>query len=210
MKKYGLLLVFTLIFVTACDKDSTGDFEGNSGSFTDTRDNQTYQWVRIGDQIWMAENFAYAPESGDYWAFQDDVNNVPVYGYLYSWNAAKELAPEGWHLPNNAEWSILINYLGGEDVAGGKMKTTDTGQDAGVAYWMEPNTGATDESGFSAVPAGVRYASGSFSFLHGHCRYWEADKPRFYSLDYSNAKISFSSFTVTSTEGYSVRYIKDE
>ncbi len=201
-------IIFSLVNLSSCKKDNSGDFEGPSGTFTDTRDNTTYKWVRIGDQVWMGENLAYEPASGDYWSFQNDPNNVSTYGYLYSWETAKAIAPDGWHLPSNAEWNTLITYLGGEDIAGGKMKTTTTG--SGTAYWLDPNKGASNESNFSALPAGVRYGSGSFSFLHGHCRFWESDQSSFYSLDYSDERLDFSSFTVSRAgEGYSVRYIKD-
>jgi len=210
-KRLGVLFLFFglslfLINLTSCKKEKEVD-ESATGTFTDTRDNHTYSWMRIGGHVWMSENFAYAPSSGVYCAFNDDSNNVAFYGYLYSWDTAKAIAPSGWHLPTKAEWDSLIDALGGLDVAGGKMKTVTTG--SGDAYWLAPNEGATNESGFSAVPAGVRYTSGSFSFLHGHCRYWESDHPMFYALDYNSEALVFSGFSVSSDECYSVRYVKN-
>ncbi len=206
-----LLVLFTVILtafvVVSCNKDDD-DYSADSGTFTDSRDSQAYNWKKIGTQIWMTENFAYEPTSGDYWAFRNDPSNVTIYGYLYSWETAKNIAPSGWHLPNNSEWNELIDFLGGEDVAGGKMKTITT--ESGTAFWMKPNTGATNESGFSSLPAGLRYASGSFSFLNGHCRYWESNQASFYALGYNNENISYSNFTTSPDgEGYSVRFIKD-
>jgi len=79
----------------------------NTGYFTDERDGKKYKWVKIGDQVWMAENLAFKPKKGNYWAYNNDQNNVDLYGYLYSWKTANEIAPIGWHLPDDEEWSIL-------------------------------------------------------------------------------------------------------
>ena len=83
-------------------------------------------------------------------------------------NDARGLAPTGWHIPTDEEWTTLTNYLGGEDVAGGKMKST------GTAYWNSPNTDATNESGFSVLPGGFRYNYGSFYDFNNSAFFWSA------------------------------------
>ncbi len=185
--KHVILLfggVFLLFF--SCDKDKTKDpFEGNSGTFEDSRDGHTYKWIRIGDQIWMGENLAYLPEvslekdgSEDegrendafyyvYDYYGNDVNaakatqNYKVYGVLYNWKAAMNSCPDGWHLPTDEEWIELEQVLGIKD----KLLdfnvwrgTTEGGKlkETGTSHWVSPNEGATDEFGFSALPGGTR------------------------------------------------------
>lgn len=97
-----------------------------TGTFTDQRDGKVYKTVKIENQIWMAENFAYSPYSTDYggpgvkWP-NGNVFNVPTYGCLYNWKAAIEFCPNGWHMPSDAEWTTLVNNLGGEGVAYHKL-----------------------------------------------------------------------------------------
>ena len=90
----------------------------------------------------MAENLNY--KSGS-----DFADKPEVYGRLYSWEVAQRVCPTGWHLPTDAEWTTLTDYLGGKNVAGGKLKET------GTEHWFSPNTGATNESGFTALPGGI-------------------------------------------------------
>ncbi len=143
-----------------------------SGTFTDSRDGKTYKTVKIGTQTWMAENLAYKASSGCS-AYNNDQNNVATYGYLYTWEAAKTVCPAGWHLPTDAEWTTLTDYLynfstlGGEDVAGGKMK------EAGTTHWASPNTGATNSSGFTALPAGGS-SDGTIGYLGADAHFWSA------------------------------------
>ncbi len=127
-------------------------------SFTDARDGQVYRAVCIGTQTWMAQNLNYnAPGS---MLYNDDPANGPIYGRIYTWTAVMQgaapstanpsgvqgICPKGWHVPSPAEFSQLAAFLGGNAVAGGAMKTTN--------LWQSPNTGATNSSGFFAVPAG--------------------------------------------------------
>ncbi|MEA2043125.1 MAG: FISUMP domain-containing protein, partial [Bacteroidota bacterium] len=84
------------------------------GTFKDKRDGKTYKWVRIGNQVWMAENLAYKPGSGNYWAYDDKQSNVAKYGYLYDWKTAKNACPNGWHLPTKQEFETLLNNYGGK------------------------------------------------------------------------------------------------
>jgi uncharacterized protein (TIGR02145 family) len=128
-----------------------------TGAFTDSRDGKTYKTIVIGTQTWMAENLAYLPSvtSMSVWSETTPcyyVNDLAQYGVLYNWPAALNACPVGWHLPSDAEWDVMAVYLGGREVAGGKMKT--------VLGWRSPNAAATNESCFSALPAG--------GFNHGY------------------------------------------
>jgi uncharacterized protein (TIGR02145 family) len=93
---------------------------------------------------------------------------------LYDWKTAKTACPAGWRLPSDAEWTILVTFLGGGDEAGGKMK------EGGTSHWKSPNTGATNSSGFSGLPGGYRSNFGSFYYV-GSSGYWWS------STEYSSA-----------------------
>ena len=82
----------------------------SKGSFIDSRDGKKYATVKIGNQIWMAENLAFYTDLGC-WLYNNDSTNIKKYGYLYNWETALNVAPEGWHLPSDEEWNELINYL---------------------------------------------------------------------------------------------------
>ena len=129
------------------------------GTFTDTRDSKVYKTVNLGNQTWMAENLTY--ESDDSWC-----NKCEIYGRLYTWEAAKRGCPSGWHLPSDAEWQTLVDYLGGDNLAGGKLKSPGA--------WNDPNTGATDSSGFSGLPAGGRSNNGNFLLLGSLGSWWSS------------------------------------
>jgi len=150
-------------------------------TFTDARDGHVYKMVQIGDQVWMAENLAYIPESG---SMVPDADHEAVYGRWYDSYTAmagagpsdnvpsgiQGICPDGWHLPSSAEWGILTTSLGGIDVAGGKMKTTGTIQE-GTGLWQAPNGDATNESGFSGLPGGMWQPSGGWGAM-GFFNYW--------------------------------------
>ena len=121
-----------------------------SGSkFYDNRDGKEYKTVKIGNQTWMAENLAYKPSSGNYWAYDNDNLNVVKYGYLYDWETANNVCPAGWHLPSQKEWDVLINYLGGENEKSFlKLKSP---------YVQENNNNGTNESGFNGLLGGTVY-----------------------------------------------------
>ncbi len=128
------LLILSFLICT------TVNYAQQTGSFTDSRDGKVYKTVKIGTQTWMAENLAFKTESGC-WAYDNDESNVAKYGRFYNWETSKKVCPAGWHLPSDKEWKTLTDFLGGENVAGGKMKSkTD---------WNDPNTGATNKSGFN-------------------------------------------------------------
>ena len=134
-----------------------------SGTFIDSRDGKTYKTVKIGTQTWMAENLAYKTDHGC-WAKDGNQSNVITYGYLYAWKTANKVCPSGWHLPSDDEWKTLTDYLGGAEVAGGKLKSTNS--------WKSFNTGASNSSGFTALPGGYRSYEGTFSASTGDLGIW--------------------------------------
>lgn len=168
---------------------------GGTGTVTDI-DGNVYQTIVIGTQEWMAENLKvlhYRNEdeipnvtdnsqwgdltTGAYCWYSNDISWEDAYGALYNWYAVvdnRELCPAGWHTPTDAEWTILTNYLGGESIACGKMKSTRTEPDA-HPRWDLPNTGATNESGFSGLPGGNR-KYGSFYSIGAYCDFWSSSE----------------------------------
>jgi uncharacterized protein (TIGR02145 family) len=101
----------------------------------------------------MSENLAYKPSSGNYWAFDNNDSNISKYGYLYDWETACEICPDGWHLPSDIEWIQLTNYLGGKNNAGKEMKS--------ASGWKK-NCNGTGKIGFSGLPGGYRNNYGAF------------------------------------------------
>ncbi len=208
-------------------------------TFTDSRDGTVYKTVSIGDQIWMAENLKYlpsvtGPDSGSlitpYYYVHGysgtDINaakstpNYTTYGVLYNWPAAmagsssssfnpsgvQGVCPPGWHLPSDAEWTELTDYLGGEGESGAKLKET------GNTHWDNPNTGTTNETGFTALPGGNRGYDGTFGGIGGYGYWWSASETitskawgRGLSSSYSGVYRDHYNKEL----GYSVRCLKD-
>ena len=154
-------------------------------------DGNNYPIIKIGNQIWMKENLRVSryrngdlipnvtdntawgtlTSGGRSWYNNDSTNNENPYGNLYNWYAVTDsrgLCPSGWHVPSDSEWDVLTNSLGGLSVAGGKMKSV------GTTYWISPNKGATNESGFSALPGGCRGNDGNFYNILGYAFFWSA------------------------------------
>jgi uncharacterized protein (TIGR02145 family) len=114
------------------------------------------------------------------YCYDNSESNCSVYGGLYQWDETMQyvtseggrgICPEGWHIPSDAEWDVLVNYLGGSGVAGGKMK------EAVDTHWITPNTGATNSSGFTGLPGGYRNSSsGSFYGLGGSGYFWSSSQ----------------------------------
>jgi uncharacterized protein (TIGR02145 family) len=184
--------------------------------------------VRIGKQIWMCKNLDVVKyRNGDSILKEDQGDNKlwaslttgaycrytsadKDYGLLYNWYAVHDprgLAPDGWHIPSDEEWTELENYLGGSIVAGGKLKET------GNANWKSPNTGATNESGFTALPSGYRYINlGQFSGLHTYCVWWtstEESAAKAWIRDLYNNFMYLGRDKFNKEAGFSVRCIKD-
>jgi len=117
-----------------------------ASTFTDTRDGQVYRTVRIGSQVWMAENLRYAADGSV--CYDNDTANCRKYGKLYDWETAKKACPAGWKLPDTAEWSTLFDFVGGKDIAGKKLKST-SGWGTNIN-----NRHGTDDYGFTALSGG--------------------------------------------------------
>jgi uncharacterized protein (TIGR02145 family) len=176
-----------------------------SGAFTDSRDGKTYKWVKIGGQVWMAENLNYATSTGS-WCYENKGEYCKTHGRLYDWKTAKTACPAGWRLPSDAEWTILITFLGGKDEAGGKMK------EGGTSHWKSPNTGATNSSGFSGLPGGARSGSGGFSDVGYYGCWWSSTEGSSASawkryLGYASGSVYH--YNSDKECGFSVRCLRD-
>lgn len=169
---------------------------------------QRYGTVQIGTQCWMASNMNAGPGG---WCLSGQQINCDTYGRLYSWGEAMNVCPPGWHLPSSDEWNILESYL--DSNAGGKLKTTGTAQ-GGDGLWHAPNAGATNSSGFSALPAGHSHAGDPPQFHpHGnHAHFWTSTggsstaQIRMLSKD---SGILYGG-TEYAGDGFSVRCIRDQ
>ncbi len=184
--------------------NSIGLFGQQTGTFTDSRDGKIYKTIKIGNQTWFAENLAYKA-TGGCWAYNKDSINVAKYGYLYDWDTAKKACPAGWHLPDDAEWTTLSEYLGGSSVAGGKIKST--------ADWpLDKSVNAVGESGFNALPGSALGYSGlsNFGELGVDAFFWTAtaEKNYVWIRHLNESSMLFRDFDF-SAAGYSVRCIKD-
>lgn len=190
-------------------------------------DGNIYQTIEIGNQWWMTENlkvthfrngeiipivtndFLWGDISNPaYCEYDNDINNVIPYGRLYNWyavNDAQNIAPVGWHVPSDAEWQTLVDYLGGRLFAGGKMKET------GTIHWLSPNTGATNESGFSALPGGYRSGDGYYLSIGDYALFWSSTDDGGFAwnrmLYCTNSEVSRNSSSMR--DGFSVRCVKD-
>jgi uncharacterized protein (TIGR02145 family) len=196
------------------------------GAPTITYEGQTYNTVQIGSQCWMAENLnvgTMIPGLNEMsndgiiekYCYDNNNENCDEYGGLYQWQEMMQyenlmgvqgICPEGWHLPEDLEWGILNFNLGGASVSGGKMK------EAGFSHWNPPNTGATNASGYAALPGGYRYINGGFYFQGDYGYYWTSKLNTgqykwAWLLSYNN-EINQWSYELE-TEGRSVRCVKD-
>jgi len=216
-----VLIICGTVFFFSCEK------EKETGDLTD-KDGNVYTSVIIGTQEWMVENLKTTKyndgtpiplvegitewvnlETPAYcWYNNDPATFKNPYGALYNWYAVNtgKLCPTGWHVPTDAEWTTLTDYLGGEDVAGGKLKET------GTTHWDSPNTGATNETGFTALPGGSRHTNGMFDYVGNHGFLWSATDSR--ASDALYRYMYYHSSDVARDDyykklGYSVRCLKD-
>jgi len=162
------------------------------GVFTDPRDGKVYKTVKIGKQIWMAENLNYEAEGSR--CYGDVPANGEKYGRLYHSYAAKEACPPGWHLPSEEEWETLVGFVGGKEIAGKKLKATISN--------------GTDEFGFSALLGGHFYDEGDyFIYLNGSGNWWSANTSYFWFMERgSNEVVNHYS---GGTSMFSIRCVKD-
>ncbi|UCE19682.1 MAG: hypothetical protein JSV84_04880 [Gemmatimonadota bacterium] len=203
-------------------------------------DGNVYQTVTIGTQVWMAENLkvtrfrngATIPiitdstdwsnlSTGAYCNYENNSNNATTYGRLYNWYAVNDsgnIAPGGWHVPSDDEWKQLEMYLGmsQEEADAAGLRGTDEGgklKETGTAHWEDPNTGATNESGFSALPGGSRHWDGKFAVMGSFAAFWCSTDSNSYqgwsrSLGYFNSMV-FRGGSSDKRTGLSVRCVKD-
>ena len=204
------------------------------GSVNDN-DGNTYKTIQIGTQIWMAENLKTilyndnttiplvtvdeewealsAPGPAYCWYNNDAVTYKATYGALYSWyavdaasNGGRNVCPTNWHVPTDVEWTTLTTYLGGESVAGDKLKET------GTTHWLSPNTGATNETGFTALPSGYRNFLGPFYNIGVSSSWWSSTEYFTLAAYYRYMTYYLSSVGNSYSNehyGYPVRCLKD-
>jgi uncharacterized protein (TIGR02145 family) len=175
--------------------------------------NLDFSYYRNGDVIPQVKDPTQWKNltTGAWCYYNNDSTTGKTYGKLYNWYAVNDprgLAPIGWRIPKDPDWSLLETFLGGASLAGGKMK------EAGFNHWVSPNTAATNESGFYALPAGSRNAkSGQFSGFGTNCFFWSASEPST-STNVGYKTINSSSGQIMSLEsskasGYSIRCVRD-
>jgi len=224
--KLSVVIAICLLSFWGCGKNPAA-LQAGIGTVTDI-DGNVYHTVTIGTQVWMAENlkttryndgtaipfvtdsiaWSHLTTPGYCWFNNDSATYGNTYGALYNWYTVNtgKLAPTGWHVPTDSEWTVLTSYLGGDSVAGGKLK------DTGTTYWQSPNTGATNTSGFTALPAGGRLANGTFFDIGTYSFWWSSTA---YDVIYSWYRIMlFSAANVSSNNFYntsacSVRCVRD-
>jgi uncharacterized protein (TIGR02145 family) len=133
-------------------------------TFTDFRDKQKYRTVKIGRQIWMAQNLNFAGESNNIGkCYDNDFEFGDIYGRLYDWETAKNICPKGWHLPTKEDWETLVKFVGGRNVAGNKLKAKEG--------WYNKGNGS-DEFGFSALPGGLWHSNQKFIWIGSKGVWW--------------------------------------
>lgn len=187
----------------------------NYGSLVDERDGEIYCTVKIGDQVWMAENLRYVSNGGvadddkGSFVYGEVESNVGKFGRLYTWDAAMKVAPEGWHLPTEDEWHELCEYLRSlqEGLPGTMLKSS--------AYWEEclGSKVGTDSVGFAAIPSGGRYSMGYFYDLDKHAYYWTStsvggEYAKYRSISFRGGKIG-ADYTYK-TDAFAVRCVKNK
>lgn len=180
----SLPFVFLLIelYLSSCNREGYVD----NGIVIDI-DGNIYHSVHIGNQVWMLENLNVThfrngeviplatkwqnPDTAVYCNFNNTDSLSKTYGKLYNWYAAhdkRNIAPVGWHVPTESDWQTLIAFLGGENFAGGKLK------EKGIRHWLKPNTGASNESGFTGLPGGYSTNTGVFLGMGTNAYWWSS------------------------------------
>lgn len=186
MKTKKILLILVALASTICLNAQ------KTGTFKDIRDGHTYKWVKIGNQIWMAENLNY--NTGNSWCYDNRSSNCQQYGRLYDWQTAKGACPSGWHLPSISEFDTLSNNVGGE------------GSNAFYAL----KTGGS--SGFSALFGGWRYGDGNYYSIGNFGYFWSSSQslidPWYMGIG-SHAKETILIYDRRKVCGFSVRCLQD-
>jgi uncharacterized protein (TIGR02145 family) len=228
------LFISFLIIINSCKKDEESNeiiFNPNLtyGTVTDI-DGNIYKTISIGSQVWMAENLKTTKyQNGDsirttnpatldllmemtpkyQWVFNDDEANIDTYGRLYTWYAlidSRNVCPTGWHVPSSSEWQTLEDNLGGYTKASVKLR------EIGTIHWLSPNAGATNESGFTALPGGYRLYDGSFLDIGLSGHWWSTtalNETLAFDWILFNYDSDFNGTAYEKRNGYSIRCVKD-
>ncbi len=241
-KILSLLIPLSLLFVAACGDDS-GSNKGVEpeesdiaiAPLTDSRDGQTYKTVKIGDQVWMAENLNYRVDSS--FCYNNEDSNCTKYGRLYRWVVAvgksesecgdgylcslpsgniQGICPNGWHLPDTTEWNALFTASSG--LAGRALKST-TGWKSKDTDAITYGANGEDKFGFSALPSGIRHNNNTFSYEGERAYYWSSTETfSVYDSVYNYANYVYlrydgitgiREYSRKNDDAYSVRCIKD-
>jgi uncharacterized protein (TIGR02145 family) len=230
MKTYFLILI-VLVAASSCKKDDTNPSPKPvitpSNKVTDI-DGNVYDTIKIGSQVWLMEDLkathyrdgSSIPGVADsaQWSnlltgascsYNNDSNNEKIYGRLYNWYAVTNpagISPVGWHIPTDSEWTILINYLGGQYAAGGEMKSEST-------LWGASNVGATNSSSFTSIPAGTRYSrNGTFYDMGKYAYYWTSTPYNIngaFSIGIIDGSAGVYRYEYGKTSGFGCRCVKD-
>ena len=229
LKFTGISGNYSTVVTAKIEADTTITF--NFVACTDVVNNY-YPVVKIGTQLWMAENLKTTKyNNGDLigtttpatlnitdenapkyqWAYAGDESNVATYGRMYTWHAVTDIrgvCPAGWHIPTDAEWTILTIYSGGEGVASAKLK------ESGLEHWFFPNSGATNETGFTALPGGFRTSDGIFTGISHYGTWWGSTlhtQTGSYGrgMTYNGVDFGYTYGPNEQKSGFSVRCLKD-
>ena len=222
-----MVLVVMSMLTNSCKKADEALIEKSLTGVTDIEGN-VYKTVTIGTQIWMSENLKTTKyNNGDpiettsldisaettpkyQWSYGDTASYAGIYGRLYTWYAvtdSRKVCPAGWHVPSDSEWETLKSFIGGENVAGGKLK------EANLTHWESPNSGMTNETGFTALPGGYRDFKGNFVSLGKSSYHWSSTPNATPQLSWGQ-HMSFSDGIILrggyyKSAGVSVRCIQD-
>ncbi len=228
LKRETLILTISIIltglgfiFLNSCKKEEVQklvtDIDGN-----------VYKTITIGKQIWMVENLKVTHyrngeiipnvtkdtawlnlTTGAFCNFNNDTTYALIYGHLYNWysvNDNRNIAPKGWHIPSDNEWKTLTDYLGGDSISGSKLK------EIGISHWLTPNKGATNETGFTALPGGCVAFNGVFAGIGFNGQWWSSTENSINTAKYrlmSFRNILVYRDNINKKLGFSIRCLKD-
>jgi uncharacterized protein (TIGR02145 family) len=223
ISSYTIILGTLLLLSSGCKKE-----ESPPGPVSDI-DGISYKTVKIGEQIWMAENlkttryndgteipiiadataWSGLKKGGYCWYKNDELSHKDTYGAIYNGYAVNSgmLCPTGWHVPEREDWLKLREFTGDSIKGGGKLK------EAGTLHWLTPNKGADNSSGFTALASGMRYFEGSFASLLSFTGFWSSTVTGIKDIWYMSLYYGDATFTIshiTKNHGFSVRCIKDD
>jgi uncharacterized protein (TIGR02145 family) len=228
LMKNGDKFEYSIREINSITYSNFNNSKDDTNIFTDPRDGQAYKTVQIGGQIWMAENlkatkfndgeiiplgttkyyWSTCSKAAYCWYNNDEKTYKDSYGALYNWYTVSsgKLCPKGWHVPSLNEWNALGTYLGGNLIAGGKLK------ESGYSHWASPNQNATNSSNFTGLPGSSRDRKGQWSGSVGTLGAWwsstESDSNSAYYIYLSNDSEALRNNNPEKTMGLSVRCIK--